>query len=294
MKRLLMTSLLMVLIYVGFIQVQVFILKQKTSPEGDTAAGEGAKHRVYSFSFSKYSSEGKKEIEIEGDSADILSKTVNLMNVVAKAYAEEVPVTITADRGNYDKEENQVYLRKNVVATTEDGTRLLTEELDIHPADKTMETSAKAKVKKDNIQVDGLGASGDSQMKRVRFKQNVRVMIQGDGQQGDLEGPTVITCDGPLVVDYAKNIAHFEKNVIAQDSRGRLMADTMDVYYNKMTRQVSKMVAMGNVVIENNDGNKTFSDNVIYLADEGRIILGGDTEAVYYGGDMARMPREVL
>ena len=44
----------------------------------------------------------QREIEIEGDSADILSNTVQLMNVMAKAYAEEVPVTVTADRALAD------------------------------------------------------------------------------------------------------------------------------------------------------------------------------------------------
>src|SRR3990167_7869079 len=47
------------------------------------------------------------------------------MNVVAKAYAEEIPVTLTSDHGHYDKEKNIVHLKENVVATTEDGTRLL-------------------------------------------------------------------------------------------------------------------------------------------------------------------------
>ena len=58
----------------------------------------------------------------------------------------------------------------------------------------------------------------------------------------------------------------------------------MDVYYNKDTRRVGKIVAFGDVIVENPDGNQTFSDNVIYLAEEGRIILGGDAEALYIEG----------
>lgn len=71
---------------------------------------------------------------------------------------------------------------------------------------------------------------------------------------------------------------------MAQDARGKLSADKMDVYYNKISKRVSKITAAGDVAIENPDGNKTFSDSVIYLADEGRIILGGDTEALYVEG----------
>ena len=155
----------------------------------------------------------------------------------------------------------------------------MTEELDIHPEKRMMETDLEAEVKKDNINVKGLGAKGDSRLKKVKFDKNVTVVVQDP--QAPAQDPTIITCDGPLVVDYEKNIAHFKDNVIAEDLRGKLTADVMDVYYNKVSRRVSKIVAVGNVIIENPDGNKTFSDNVIYLADEGRVILGGDTEALY-------------
>ncbi len=137
--------------------------------------------------------------------------------------------------------------------------------------------------KKDNINIEGEGARGDSNLKKVKFKKNVTVVVQDP--KAKAAGPTVITCDGPLTIDYEKNIAHFKENVVAQDARGKLSADIMDVYYNKVSRQVAKIVALGNVVIENPDGNKTYSDSVIYLADEGRIILGGDAEALYFGGD---------
>ncbi len=46
-----------------------------------------------------------------------------------------------------------------------------------------------------------------------------------------------------------------------------------------------KIIAKGNVVVENPDGNKSYSDNIIYLAEDGRIILGGDTEALYFSGN---------
>jgi len=290
MKRILVGTIAFVLLYAGVIQLQVLISNKNYNsvklPEQDKT---DAMHKVYSFSFSKYTTDGKKEIEIEGSSADILSQTVDLINVVAKAYAEEIPVTITADTGKYNKAENKVHLQENVVATTADGTRLLSEQLDIHPEKKTMETTVEVQVKKDNINIEGLGAKGDSQLKKVKFKKNVTVVIQSadssapglDGAPGK-GGPTVITCDGPLDIDYAKNIAHFHDNVVAEDSRGKLLADAMDVYYNKVSSRVSKIVGLGNVVIENPDGNKTYSDSVIYLAEEGRIILGGDTEALVY------------
>lgn len=283
-KKVVSAFILFVLFYAVFVKVQI-LWNQRTQAGKSVAPAAETSHKVYSFSFAKYTSSGDKEIEIEGDSADILTQTVMLMNVVAKAYAEETPVTITADRGNYDKVANKVHLQENVVATTENGTRLLTDRLDIHPSEQVMETDAPAKVKKDNVAVEGIGARGDSNLKKVQFRKKVTAVVQ-DVSSAEAKGPTVINCDGPLIIDYEKNIAHFKKNVVAEDNRGKLLADMMDVYYNKVTRKVSKIVAVGNVVIENPDGNKTYSDSVIYLADEGRIILGGDAEAVYFEGDM--------
>ena len=287
LKRIIIGSIVFIALYGGFVHFQVTTSRHKNgASDSPEAARSEPPHKVYAFSFSKFTPEGQKEIDIEGDSADIFSNTVGLINVVAKAYAEEVPVTITADTGSYNKSENKVHLRENVVATTADGTRLLTEELDIFPTNKVMETEVGVQVKRDNINVEGDGARGDSQLKKVRFKKNVTVVIRSTGED-ELTGkpgggPTIITCDGPLTINYEKNIAHFQDNVVAEDARGKLMADTMDVYYNKVTSKVSKIVALGDVVIENPDGNQTFSDSVIYLADEGRVILGGDTEALYY------------
>lgn len=283
-KRIIILSGVFVLLYAGLVKLQMFVVSEdpNNAVTARTDEKEETMHKVYSFSFSKYTPTGEKEIDIEGDSANILAKTVQLMNVVAKAYAEETPVTITSDEGQYDKEANIVHLQKNVVATTEDGARLLTEELNIHPSEKKVETPVEAEVKKDNINIDGTGAAGDSLLKKVKFKKNVTVVIK-DSEEGGAN-PTIITCDGPLDIDYERNIAHFQKNVVARDGRGTLKADLMDVYYSRVSRKVSKMIATGHVVIENPDGNQTYSDSVIYLADEGRIILGGDTETLYYDG----------
>ncbi|MCM8775383.1 MAG: LPS export ABC transporter periplasmic protein LptC [Candidatus Omnitrophica bacterium] len=279
-KKTLIAIVSFVVLYVGVVQVQVHFARHFFRHASEGTQKEELRQKLYTFSFTKYSADGEKEIEIEGDSADVLTQAVDLMNVVAKAYAEEVPVTITADGGRYHKDTNTVHLQENVVATTENGTRLLTEELDIDPTKKTVATDVEAEVKKDNINVKGLGAFGDSRLKNVKFKKNVTVVIQSDETPTE-GGPTIITCDGPLVIDYEKNIAHFKDNVVAEDHRGKLTADLMDVYYNKVSRRVSKIVALGNVVVENPDGNKTYSDSVIYLATEGKIILGGDAEALY-------------
>lgn len=282
LKKFVLITILLIAAYVLLIQGR-FWFRVYQGKKHPTAQSQGSKkeiaQQVYSFSFSKYNATGEKEIEIEGDSADIMSQDVQLLNVIAKAYAEETPVTITANKGSFDRKTSNVTLKENVVATTETGVRLLTDTLGIQTTQKKMHTDDVAKVKKDNISVEGTGAESDSQLQKVFFKKKVTVVVQNP--DSETKTPTVITSDGPLEIDYKRNIAHFSKNVQAVDERGTLISDYLDVYYNKTTRRVSKMVARGNVAVESKEGNKTYSDSAVYLADEGRVVLGGDVEAEY-------------
>ena len=281
-RKFIIASVLLVLAYIALIQCKMWYrgwVDARSPKKSLTAQEPETAQRVYSFSFSKYTDNGTKELEIEGDSADIFSQNVALINVIAKAYAEESPVTITADKGSLNRSTNDVVLNNNVVATTENGTRLITEQLQIHTSDKRMESDVETKVKKDNIHIEGMGATSDSEISKVTFKKNVTVVIQNP--ESEKKTPTIITSDGPLEVDYKRNIAHFSKNVVARHEQGTLTADYMDVIYEKESRRVSKIIARGNVVVVSKEGNKTFSDTAIYLAKEGRIILGGDVDAEY-------------
>ncbi len=281
MRKIILVTIALIAAYILLIQWKVWLYTKHHTKIGvrEEQVQKETAQRVYSFSFSKYTESGEKELEIEGDSADILSQNVELINVIAKAYAEESPVTITADEGSINRSTSGIMLHKNVVATTETGTRLVTEQLQIDPDDKSMDTDVQAKVKKDNINIEGMGASSDSQLNKVIFKKNVTVVIQDPESQKGI--PTIITSDGPLELDYKRNIAHFTRNVNAQHPRGILNSDYMDVLYDKDSRKVSKIIARGNVVITSIEGNKTYSDNAVYFADQGRVVLGGDVEAQY-------------
>lgn len=83
---------------------------------------------------------------------------------------------------------------------------------------------------------------------------------------------TMITCDGPLVIDYKKNKATFQNNVKVKDVQGDIFADRIDVYFNKDTRRIRLVVARGNVRIVN-EGNVTYSEKAIYLVGQGRVVL---------------------
>jgi LPS export ABC transporter protein LptC len=280
-KRFIFVSILLLSFYIFFLVVRLNIPVPEELSENSASSTteiEQPTQKVYSFSFAKYTPNGGRELEIEGDSADIFAKIVTLSNVIAKAYANEKPITITADKGVFDKATAHVQLTRNVVATSEEGATLLSDSLNIDVDNRVLQTDAHAQLEKDNVRLEGDGARGDSNDKTLQFKKNVTVVISSE-DKGVPE--TVITCDGSLEVDYVKNIAQFNRNVVATDARGKLTADAMDVYYDKDSRRVYKIIAEGNVIIEQ-DGNVTYSDNVVYLASEGRVILGGSPEAMYF------------
>jgi len=279
LKRLILSCIILMLGYAAFVHMQVHFFPKKFSPKKSKTETSTAS-TVYRFSFSKYLTTGEREIEIEGDSANILGHEIQLMNVIAKAYAEETPVVITADQGVYDKTSGVVHLNENVVATTDTGARLLTEKLDIVSEKKRMESSVLTNVKTENIDVVGTEAIGDSALSNVKFKKNVTVSFRNPQEAG--MKPTVITCDGLLEIDYEKNIARFNDNVVAVDHRGTLKADHMDVIYDKATEQLDRMIGTGNVEIIKPDGSSTLSESVIYYAKEGRTVLGGDPEVTAY------------
>lgn len=279
-KQLLTLTAVVLAAYLLLLHVRVETSSFPTPQAPDLAKGaEDPLHKVYRFSFSMYQTGGEKELEIEGDSANIFTRNIDLSNVIARAYAEESPVTVTADGGVFDKSSGVVHLKRNVVAATQSGARLLTESLDIDPDQRVLETEEPAQVRKDNIDVQGLGARSDSSIKKVHFKKNVTVEIADENR---VKPSTIITCDGPLEINYVTHVARFERNVVARDAQGTLTSDHMDVFYDQVSKRVSKMIATGNVVVVSPQGNKTYSDSVVYLPDEGRVILGGDSETTYF------------
>ncbi|MFC1809238.1 LPS export ABC transporter periplasmic protein LptC [Candidatus Omnitrophota bacterium] len=276
-KRLILICFVIFSAYVLYVLGRVYfqlpednVSQEQTSPEDK----RGEAYKIYDFAFSKYNMTGAKELEIEGKSADMFAKIVTLDNVIAKAYADDVPVTITADTGMFDKSSSLIELRKNVVATTDDGARLQTESLDIHTDTNTIETQEYAEIFKDTLHLEGLGASCDQQFHRARFLRNVKLVVE----QEEAKSKVVVTCDGILDIDYEEGIAKFSDNVIAVDDNGILKSDYMDVYYDQDAGVVEKIYSYGNVIILQ-DENKTYCDNVLYLAEEGRTILGGEPES---------------
>lgn len=211
--------------------------------------------KMMAFSLSGFEKTGKKKWEVQGRSADIMSEVVNLTDVVAKAYGDQTDMTLTADKGSFNRATNDAHFESNVTVTGTSGTEMTTDALDWKNTEQKIVTD-----------------------KPVEMKSEVKGLAD-DGTETKV--PTVITCDGPMEIDYGKSYAVFNTNVKVADDRGQLFCDTATAYYDAKTRQVSKIVAKGNVKIVR-AGSWTYSDEATYLASEQKVILTGSPKVMVY------------
>ena len=239
--------LLMAFLFTGCENKQA---KKPVPAPSEEEANLSADQKMTAFSLSGFEKTGKKKWEVQGKSADIVSEVVNLTDVVAKAYGDQADMTLTADKGSFNRATNDAHFESNVVVTGTNGTEMKTDALDWKNADQKVVTDKPVVMKSE--------AKGKNEIESAT------------------KTPTTITCDGPMEIDYGKSYAVFNKNVKVDDDRGQLFCDTATAYYDTKTKQVSKIIAKGNVKILR-EGSWTFSD-----APEQKVILTGSPRVMIY------------
>lgn len=265
-------------LFVAFLAASLLLTaacaKKQTSKaeEPEIQPTSESEQTIKSFSLVGYSEAGKKKWEIEGAVAQIFADVVNLSSIAAKAYGEETQVTLTADEGTFDKTNNNVQLNKNVTAVTDEGTKLTTDSLTWDAKTDSIVTDKRVLVEKENLTVEGNGAVAQPGLKQVKLNNDVTVKVKPQ---------TVITCDGPLEVDYKNNIAYFNNNVLVEDDRGKISSDKMEVFFQPKTKTIDKVIATGNVKIVRGE-NTTYSEQATYTAADGKVVLTGQPKLVIY------------
>ena len=231
---------------------------------------------VKDFSFVQYKEGGGQKWKLDGKSAEVADNKVNIEYLSALSFGQGSMLKLKAREGSFDKGENLVHLRDNVVAASTDGTKLTSDSLVWDADAKNISTDSSVNIKMQDMDITGTGAVCDMEAKTAELKQDINAKFVSDEFGGPdsigAKGQTVITCDGPLELNYKKNRAFFHGNVKVEDSKGDILADRIDVYFNPETRRVKCVFARGNVRIIN-AGSATYSDKAIYLVDQGRVIL---------------------
>lgn len=228
------------------------------------------------FSLVQYEDAGQKKWELTGRYAEIEQSKVNINEISALAFGKETVIKLKARSGDFDRENQLVHLKDNVIAKTVDGMILTTDSLYWNANTKDVFTDMPVNIKKIDFEVEGLGAVCDLDEKTAELKKDVVAKIKITGspflEEVTRKQRTTITCDGPLELNYKNNLATFNNNVRVEDGRTNITADCMDVFFNPDTKKAVRVAAKGNVKILSQD-SVTYSDTAIYLIDEGRVVL---------------------
>ncbi|MCX5711133.1 MAG: LPS export ABC transporter periplasmic protein LptC [Candidatus Omnitrophica bacterium] len=261
--------------------------------------------QISEFNLSGYGDKGKKSWDLAGKTADIFTDTVKLKDVTGNMYGEQEDIKLTAQKGDFDKAQGKVHLQDDVVITTTGGTKLTTDSLDWDRKGQLVSTKDAVNIQRENMVIDAKGAIGHPNLKQVALQKDVKLDILPTKEEGagGVKEKIVITCDGPLQIDYEKNIATFLNNVLVDRTDSKIYSDKMDVYFipskNKETgpkedkpadkavpsgvmgSKIDKIIASGNVKVVRGE-NTSFSQEAIYTAADKKLILTGRPQLVIY------------
>ncbi len=225
--------------------------------------------------------------DVSGDRADILGKEIKVTNVVANKYGDE-NMHLTADNGTLNQVTKDMLLEDNVVITTDSGATMVTDRLNWQREKDLVSTEDEVVIKRERMTAIGKGAEAQPNFSSAKLQKDVTVTVDVEDEQKQMR-EVVITCDGPLEIEYENEKAVFNDNVVAIDGERKLVADKVIVYFDMETNQINKMVCQGNVEIYQGD-NASYSQEAVYLAKDKRIILSGRPKLIFYpkdGGDVS-------
>lgn len=282
--------------FFAFLTFFAFVALNGASADNQTTAD--SEQQINDFSLSGFGERGKKTWDITGKTADVYTDTVKLKDITGNLYGEKENVKLTAESGDFDKAESKVYLKHDVVVTTSSGAKLTTDSLDWDRKQGLVTTADKVNIEKDNIISTSKGATGQPGLNKVSLEKEVKVEIlpgAGKNNKGaSLSEKITVTCDGPLSLDYEKNIATFNNNVKVEKSDWQIYSDTMDIYFNSdkaagknagenpvLNSKIDKIIAKGNVKIVRGE-NISYSAEATYASSDKKITLSGSPRLVIY------------
>jgi LPS export ABC transporter protein LptC len=258
------------------------------------------------FSLSGFGEKGKKSWDLTGKQADIASEIIKLNNIESNFYGDRENMKLTADRGNFDRVKGSLHLENDVIITTSSGARLTTNSLDWDRKEQLVTTRDTVNIVKDDMTIDGQGVRANTGLSIVNLEKDIKVQVNNPVFPGEAEKKKIeIVCDGPLEVDYQKNLAIFHNKVKVYTQDGLIESDEMEVYFVPDKKdgpktgqpeskefggsQIDKIVARGSVKIIRG-GNVSYSEEAVYSARERKITLTGRPKLVIFSSEGLNAP----
>ena len=106
--------IIVVIVFSGW-SLKKFLFEEDTHQRGPAerfSSQETVSEQVRSFSISGFSESGEKSWNVEGKTADIMAEVINLHDVNADSYGEDVEVNLKADSGVFYRANNNIELEK--------------------------------------------------------------------------------------------------------------------------------------------------------------------------------------
>lgn len=273
-------------------------------------APEQSDQQIDDFSLAGYGEQGKKTWELFGKSADIFGEVIKLKDITGNLYGKEENIKLTSDKGDFNKAEGKVHLEENVVITTTSGAKLTTNSLDWDRKNQQVNTKDVVNIERENMLAIATGASGAPNLNKVDLEKDVTVEIfpaeKEKTKDEAIKEKIVITCDGPLQIDYEKNVAVFNNNVKVDREGSQIYCDKMDIYFLKNSDKkqdtvkipdeanqsssfmsntsIDKLICRGNVKIVRGE-NISYSDEAVYSAIDKKITLTGRPKLILYSSE---------
>ncbi len=261
--------------------------------------------QIGDFSLAGYGERGKKTWDLSGKTADIFDNTVKLKDLTGNLYGKEEDVKLTAKKGDFDRANGRIHVEKDVVITTSSGAKLTTDSLDWDRSNSVVSTDDVVNITRQNLFTRGRGAKGEMGLGKMNLEEDVLVEFipETEGEAAGDSSPAqkiVITCDGPLEIDYQKNVAIFNNNVKVDREDSQIYSEIMELYFSSkdsqetpeeaggdpmmMGNQIDKIIAKDNVRTVRGD-NVTYSQEAVYSVRENKVILSGRPKLLIYSTD---------
>ena len=256
---------------------------KSTAADSSASAAGSLGDSISAFTLVGHAEDGRKKWEIEGQTADLLGEVVHLSPVAATNFGN-VNVHLTAKQGDFHRVTQDVHLAVDVVVTTSDGAKLTTDTLDWAGERETSRTPDWVTVTRPGMKVVGLGGVGYPKLKRLRLEREITLTLKGE------KGETIVTCDGPMEVDYGRRKARFWRNVLVRDAKGFIRGDRMDVTLQEKTNQLEKATFWGHVEIHR-ENQIAFCNRANYWQFPGHTRLLGHPRLVMLPEDENEVQR---
>lgn len=260
--------------YANAVSSQENKLKQTNQPAGQ--------QKIKDFYISNFKPDGSKDWQMQGKEAIIYEHHVDIDKMNALYYPKDDTVTITSSKARLNKANMDIFLQDNVYLKSQQGLKLITDTLNWKRTSNLVETNDKVYLFKNTLRIVARGMSADTQLKKADFGKDVKVQMPIK----DTKEQVMITCSGPLEIEYNKGEAVFNDDVVMKKQDATMYSDKAFLYFDVAKKGIKKIIAQGNVKIIK-DQNLTLADRAIYLAETGKVTFEGNPKIFYYPQEKA-------